>query len=322
MREADAIATEVENLNLRNDAMRVQQQLSSTRQEVSSLEADLSMTQAEARLQASRIPHLRQQVEQARQERSAVESQAAEIAEELLQLQTQKRDENAVRSMGVVGPEAHKNIISRHATRLEESKRLKSVMEMRDTLANSALEAVLVDEIADVEREIREMHSKRTNLGEKLQRLVTERTEMANEIEQKMKELGQVEDSVNSMQRKKEELSALTNIATSPSPAAEPLDSSTSATEEIGLLDNAIEQMQKSIEEKSDPADKEFTSALLSVLQSRREYLFKQLPEGTADVTQNEDSYVKELEQKVNDQNQQLEELRQKVAAQGEQSQS
>ena len=42
-----------------------------------------------------------------------------------------------------------------------------------------------------------------------------------------------------------EELSALTNIATSPSPAAEPLDSSTSATEEIGLLDNAIEQMQK-----------------------------------------------------------------------------
>ena len=61
----------------------MQHALMQTRTEVSGLEGDLSVVQAENRLQNSRLPQLRSQVEEAREKRAAAEAEAAELAAEL-----------------------------------------------------------------------------------------------------------------------------------------------------------------------------------------------------------------------------------------------
>lgn len=305
MREADAIATEVENLNLRNQAMQVQQTLSSTRQEVSALEADLSMAQAESRLQASRIPQLRQQVEVARQERMKLENTAAALASELVAIQ---HDESPTQQSPISGAEAHRNIIERHASRLEESRRLASVREMRDTLANSALEAVLVDEIADVEREIREMHGQRTKLAAQLQGLVAQRTELSGEIERQVGELGLMSSEVSQMEKKRDEMGALSQLSALPSQNL----GTSSMTEEISLLDSTIAQIQHNSADYEDQGDKDYAASMLGVLQSRREHLFVNLPK---DQAANDEAYVQELERKLSEQSRQLEELRRAVGS-------
>ena len=53
---------QVENIHLRNETLRMQHALMHTRTEVSGLEGDLSVVQAENRLQGSRLPQLRSQV--------------------------------------------------------------------------------------------------------------------------------------------------------------------------------------------------------------------------------------------------------------------
>lgn len=54
---------QVENIHLRNETLRMQHALMHTRTEVSGLEGDLSVVQAENRLQGSRLPQLRSQVQ-------------------------------------------------------------------------------------------------------------------------------------------------------------------------------------------------------------------------------------------------------------------
>eukprot|EP00658_Telonema_sp_P-2_P024031 TRINITY_DN19642_c0_g1_i2.p1 TRINITY_DN19642_c0_g1~~TRINITY_DN19642_c0_g1_i2.p1 ORF type:complete len:258 (-),score=76.32 TRINITY_DN19642_c0_g1_i2:451-1224(-) len=250
----------------------------------------------------------------ARQERMGLENTAATLASELVTLH---KDEDMARSPGhltnAVGAEAHKNIIERHANRLEESRRLASVREMRDTLANSALEAVLLDEISDVEREIREMHAQRTKLASQLQDLSGQKEQLSMDIERQMKELGVMQASVHSLEQKKSEMSSISSLSAMPLKAESDTDVSARVTEEISLLDATISQVRQNSDAVQDQGDREYISGLLSVLSNRREQLFVNLPKDAG----NDEEYVKQLERKLSEQNKQLEELRQAVSSPG-----
>jgi len=77
----------------------MQHALMQTRTEVSGLEGDLSVVQAENRLQSTRLPQLRSQVDEARAKRATAEAEAAELAAELALYRQDAAEQEAAQPM-------------------------------------------------------------------------------------------------------------------------------------------------------------------------------------------------------------------------------
>ena len=74
------------------------------------------------------------------------------------------------------------------------------------------VKTVLVDEIADVERDIREMHNHRQRLHEKMQQLAQEKEEMQVALREQQRQLDGAENENRELLKKKDDLTNLQKL--------------------------------------------------------------------------------------------------------------
>jgi len=243
------------------------------------------------------------------------EEEAAEMAAELALYQNDEGE-----AMPMTPEQRNQMVLARHKKRLDESTRLQAVREMRDTLSNSALEAVLVDEIADVEREIREMHLHRQKLHDQLQQIARQRAALHAEIEGQKRQIDGAEIEVQELQKKKEELAnieKLGNVATDE--IATPQDRKPLLQKEKIELDTTVVTMQKRLLETTnkgtvDPGELKYLEDLIGVLKARQNYIDAELTGAPAGDSAQPQDKIQKLKQQYNAQQAELEELRRRVA--------
>jgi len=204
---------------------------------------------------------------------------------------------------------------------MENAKLLQTVREMRDTLSKSALEVVLVDEIADVERDIREMHTHRQKLHEKLNSLNQEKIDMQNALVQQQRVIDGAENEILILAQKKEDLTNMQKLGNTASKEVKtPSDRKPMLMKEKIELDTVIHQMEVRFAESKnsgtvEASELEYLDSILQVVKGRREKIVAEIDGKAASgaVPEEKQQRVDELKSLQASQEKELIELRKRV---------
>ena len=177
---------------------------------------------------------------------------------------------------------------------------------------------MLVDEIADVERDIREMHNHRQRLHEKLKSLQREREQMQEDLRRQQRQLDGEENENRELAKKKDDLTNLQKLGKlGTQETSTPADRKPMLQKEKVELDAVIFKMEGRLTEcrnsgMTQDDDLEYLEAMIKVLKDRQCNITAWVSgEGQTSAQKN----IEDLKKLKMSQEQELEQLRAKVAA-------